>query len=334
MSAFSGIQGQPKAVKLLSRALSTGRLAHAYLFTGPEGVGKATTARAVAAFLFCEAERKTAPCGHCAGCLQFASDNHPDFLLIRPQGATIKIDQIRALKKALAFPPLEAERRVILVEDVHTMRRETGNSLLKMLEEPPPDNLLILIASASEPMLPTILSRCQVIPFFPLPVGLAADILLRLDPHLQRDEALDLAGLTDGCPGRARSLDTDGVPAMRNEILEALLAPAAGEAEAMENALALAARAAELKDGLPSLLDLLRIFFQEVMVASLTGSRPKGEACTAAGHIDRARERWNLTQLSDSIKSIDYAEKALGRNCNRALVCEVLFLNLFAADAG
>ncbi|MCI5167000.1 MAG: AAA family ATPase, partial [Candidatus Electrothrix sp. GM3_4] len=111
---FSSIIGQLKAVNLLTRALNGNRLAHGYLFVGPEGVGKTTTARALAASLFCQAGQigqigqtvqATSPCGHCSGCIKVRSGNHPDLLTIRPEGAGIKIHQIRELKKSLSFPP-------------------------------------------------------------------------------------------------------------------------------------------------------------------------------------------------------------------------------------
>ncbi len=169
--ALTEIAGQPKAIKLLNRSLASQRLAHAYLFTGPDGVGKYTTARSMAAILLCPDVSDLKPCGICPGCQKFSSGNHPDFLHISPMGTAIKIDQIRELKKALSFSPLEAEYRVTILEDVHTMRREAGNSLLKLLEEPPPDNILLLTADESVQLLTTIVSRCQVIPFYPLPPG-------------------------------------------------------------------------------------------------------------------------------------------------------------------
>lgn len=324
--------GQPKAVNLLRRALAGGRLAHAYLLTGPDGVGKATAARAVAAALLCREEVAKAPCGHCPGCLQFASGNHPDFLKIRPDGAVIKIEQIRTLKKALAFPPLEARLRVTLLEEVHTMRREAANSLLKLLEEPPPDNLLLLTADEAEPLLPTILSRCQVIPFAPLSLEISTEILQRMHPGLDRDGARTLAGLAGGSPGRTRGMDHAGLLQLHRDILAGLLAAHTSAADQTLAALSLAARAAKMTDGLETLLDLLRLFFKEVMVA---GCRPP----SAPGHhplaqnLGRARERWNLAELSDRIEAIDFALRALARNCNRQLVCEVLFLRLLAPPA-
>ncbi len=322
---FSEIIGQPKAVKLLSRALAGNRLAHGYLFTGPDGVGKTATAMALAACLFCEAPDAERPCGHCSGCLKFSSGNHPDFVSIRPDGAAIKIGQVRGLKKDLSFPPFEAGMRVVVIEDVQTMRREAGNSLLKILEEPPPDNLLLLIASESESVLSTIISRCQVIPFVPLTLGDAVTVICRLSPELSPDEAHALAVLTSGCPGQVKALHGEDVLQLRTDCIHALLVDRQGEARSVEQALDLAGRMADLKDGMDALLGLLAIFFKEIMVDILCDGESAGDEEAKA-----ARERWNLQQLSDMIKAVDSARRGLAGNCNRGLVCEVLLLELFA----
>ncbi|MCW5199908.1 hypothetical protein VU05_04275 [Desulfobulbus sp. F1] len=103
---FSQIIGQPKALSLLRRALIGGRMAHGYLFTGPEGVGKNTIARALAAKLLCQQKGTGQPCGYCPGCKKFIASSHPDFLQIKPDGAGIKINQIRELKKSSQFSAL------------------------------------------------------------------------------------------------------------------------------------------------------------------------------------------------------------------------------------
>ena len=324
---FPDTIGQTKAVKLLSRTLENKRLAHAYLFTGPEGVGKKTTARQFASILLCQKDGFNGPCNTCSGCIQFASGNNPDFLHIKPQGAMIKIDQIRSLKKSLGYPPLESPRRIILLEDVHTMRREAGNSLLKLLEEPPPDNILLLTAIDSEPILPTIVSRCQVIPFYPLPVSLAAKIIQR-ERSISAEDALRFANLSGGCPGLAQTFETEELLPTYEKIIISLLDQGPKQAERIESALALARQAAELKDSLEQLFDLLRIFFKESMLAGLKKSEIKSEESAQHSNIVRARERWNLTQLSDKVQVIDFGTKALARNCNRQTVCEVLFLKL------
>jgi DNA polymerase-3 subunit delta' len=324
---FPEIIGQPKAVKLLSRALERNRLAHGYLFIGPDGVGKKTTARALASVIFCTSgdHTRNSPCGHCSGCLKFVSGNHPDFLVLSPQGAAVKIDQVRKLKKELSFSPFEARLRVVLIEDVQTMRREAGNSLLKILEEPPPDNLLLLVASESEPVLPTIVSRCQVIPFVPLAHEDTCRILRTLYPERDSEEIEILARLTGGCPGQAHVAAGQGdLLALHRECVDALLQPDPDESYAVEQALALAARMGALTEGLETLFDMLALFFKETMTAKLTAPAGRGEAGQAA-----ARERWNLQQLSDMVHAIDYARRCLARNSNRFLVCEVLMLELF-----
>ena len=322
---FSKIIGQPKAVKLLSRALAGNRLAHGYLFIGPDGVGKTTTALALAAYQFCEALDEERPCGLCGGCIKFASGNHPDFLTIRPDGAAIKIDQVRGLKKDLRFSPFESGMRIVVIEEVQTMRREAANSLLKILEEPPPDNLLLLIASESDPLLPTIISRCQVIPFTPLTMDQAATVINRLNPQLDSKEAHTLAVLTSGCPGQVEVLHSEEVLNLRNDCIQALSTGSQADAAMVELALDLAGRVAELKDGLDTFFDLLAIFFKESMVAILSEGEGSGDE-----EKNAVRERWNLQQLSDMVQAVDSARRGLARNCNRGLVCEVLMLELFA----
>ncbi len=322
---FSSIIGQLKAVNLLTRALNGNRLAHGYLFVGPEGVGKTTTARALAAHLFCQAAEASSPCGHCSGCIKVRSGNHPDLLTIRPEGAGIKIQQIRELKKSLSFPPFEAEQRIIIIEDMQTMKREAGNSLLKILEEPPPNNLLLLVAADSEPLLDTIVSRCQVIPFRSLAVDQAITIIQRNHPEFDGEEAEAMAKLTGGCPGQAGTLYNDEVLLLHKECMQALLSDSGSQAESLEQALYLASRLAELKDGLDQLFDLLALSFKENMIALISEEKK-----ATLGVPSDGRERWNLQRLSAMVDAINAARRQLARNCNRALVCEVLLLELFA----
>ena len=325
---FSNILGHERAVAFLARVIEGDRLAHAYLFSGPEGVGKATVARAMAAGLLCTDSSALAPCGHCPGCRQFASGNHPDFLHIRPAGASIKISEIRAIKKQLAFSPFAGGKRIILVEEAQTMRREAGNSLLKMLEEPPPDNLFLLVAADAEPVLPTILSRCQVIAFAPPADDLAADIIRIHAPEIDEQAALTLARLSEGCPGRALTMETGDVLALREQLIPALLEKKWSEARSVEEGLYLAGMMAELKADIDLLLDLLKVFFKDALLLSFCEDSASSVSAARTKELARARERWNLSQLSDKICAIDSAAEALKRNCNRGLVCEVLMLRL------
>ncbi|MGD9948016.1 MAG: DNA polymerase III subunit delta' [Desulfobulbus sp.] len=322
--SFSQLLGQSKAITLLTRAVASGRLAHAYLFAGPDGVGKNTAAQALASVLLCRVPNGLEPCGSCPGCRKFLSGNHPDFLHVRPDGAAIKIDQIREMKKALTFSPFESRQRVVLIEDVHTMRREAANSLLKVLEEPPQNNLMILIGSTAGALLDTIVSRCQVIPFAPLPLELAASIILHHRPELDQESCRTLAALADGCPGQALALESEGTLTLYRKILDSWLKAPGNTAKRVEQALMLAVELAEAKESMVPLLRLLRIFLKDAMAACTNAS-----AAPFPAEVLRARERWNLPSLSAKMAAIDLAEQALARNCNRGLTSEVLLLDLF-----
>lgn len=325
MAEFEQIRGQLKAKKLLSRALANNRLSHAYLFSGPDGVGKAALAKFFAAQLLCEVTEGEKPCGECPGCKKFISDNHPDFIRVTPDGAAIKIAQIRELKEALIYSPFEKGYRVVILEDVQTMRREAGNSLLKILEEPPADNIFILLGSSKETLLPTIVSRCQVIPFFPLSSADAAKVIAAHSPELNQEDAVLLATLADGSPGRALTIQTSGLFELFQDFLTTVLQTYESESQQVEQGLLLGGRISQLKEELPVFLQLLRIFFKDVMAAHIS-NHVQG---IYPAQIARARELWNLDQLSAKIAVVDLAEKGLERNCNRGLVCEVLLLDLF-----
>lgn len=315
------ILGQDHAIRLLQRAIAHERLAHAYLLRGPNGVGKRTTALAMASRLLCRRPSGYSGCGACPSCHKLTSGNHPDLLVVRPEGAGIKIDQIRRLKEAVTFPPLESDLRVILLEEVHTMRREAANSLLKLLEEPPPGNLMLLSASEGEYLLPTILSRCQVVAFHGLPLDLATTIIRRYAPEVTGEAAITLAALTEGSPGEALLLAGGELLNLRSELLGLLRA--AEEKSAADTVLAtldLTSRLAAASDKLGQIFDLLRLFFRDQMrTVLLLEGEESGNG---------AREGWNYPRLSAMVRAVDEADRALARNCNPALVCETLLFRL------
>ena len=324
--AFAGIIGQPKAKELLYRAMAGAKMSHAYLFRGPAGVGKKTMAHAFAATINCLAPLDHGACGSCSSCHKFRSGNHPDFQLIAPEGASIKIQQIRELKKSLAFPPYEARFRVVLLADAHTMRRETANSLLKTLEEPPANTVLILTADEASGVLPTIVSRCQVLPFFALPREEVTAALLA-EGGLTPEEAATLAAIAEGSLGRARLLGQKKLLDVRAAIINTLLHLPPEGPETVETVFDLAEQAAKLKEDLDELLDLLRAWYRDLLLVA-AGVPAQVLNQDLAPTWPLARQRWNLSQLFDRLQHLAQAKRELSRNCNRTLVCEVLFFGL------
>lgn len=162
---FDLIPGQEKAMGFLQRALEKGRLAQAYLFLGPSGVGKTSVAKAFALKAMAE---DCKACGNCHMCKAILEERHPDFLVIRPLPKEIGIDQIRELRREILNRPFEAKVRFVLVEYAHTMTLEAANAFLKTLEEPSQGNIFVLESHNKRLLPPTIASRCQKILFKPI----------------------------------------------------------------------------------------------------------------------------------------------------------------------
>jgi DNA polymerase-3 subunit delta' len=218
---FSEIIGQDRVIRLLRQALQHGRLPHALLFAGLDGVGKRRTALALARILNCESASAGDSCDRCLSCRKMASGNHPDLLVVEREGQFIRIDRIRDLQRRLRFRPLEGRNRVILIHEAETMRTEAANALLKILEEPPPDNLFILTAPDSTALLPTIASRCLCLRFQALSRPAIAAHLRGV--HAVLPERADLvAALAGGSLCRALALlDDDGLD-RRRQFLETM----------------------------------------------------------------------------------------------------------------
>jgi DNA polymerase III subunit delta' len=203
---FSDIAGQETAIAVLRRSISMGRVAHAYLFSGIEGCGKKKTALAFVQAVFCGKEEA---CGVCSSCRKIASGQHPDLHMLEPDGAFIKIDQVRELQKELSYRPFEAPKKACIIDGADKLNPSSGNALLKTLEEPPGDALMILIAPERSNVLQTILSRCQSLAFQPLPAELIEARLAR--DGFAPDAARVAATLSGGSLRRAMEIGSDGV---------------------------------------------------------------------------------------------------------------------------
>ena len=205
--------------------LERGRLPHALLFVGPEGVGKRTFALKLAQALLCErADSSLEPCEVCPSCKQVKAGAHPDLLLVaRPEEKhDLPIKVIRDLCLDLGLKPMHGTRRVAIVDDADDLNDEAANAFLKTLEEPPPGSVLILIGTSAEVQLDTVVSRCRVVRFAPLSEPDLAAVLEEQGVTSDPDEARRLAALGEGSVGRAKGLADPELERFRRDMIESI----------------------------------------------------------------------------------------------------------------
>jgi len=256
------IRGQPAAVNIMRGAVASGRVAHAYLFVGPRGVGKATAGNAFAAALLCEAaDAAERPCGRCPTCADVAAGRHVDVYKLVPEEDKILIDQVRRLHQRAMLRAVRGRYKVFLVEAVDTATPAAQNALLKVLEDPPGDTVFILIAHNEAPLLPTVVSRCVTVRFGRLPKDVAAAILRE---RFGYGDAAELgAALGDGSIAQATRLSPEQLLERReaalaffNDLLGADPTTVPKKAEAWH----------KRRDELVELLEILQTWLRDVLL--------------------------------------------------------------------
>ncbi len=324
---FSEIIGQDRAIGPLRAALRRGALHHAYLFAGPEGVGKATAARLLAQAANCEASADDA-CGACGPCHKIARGVHPDVLFLAEERAMAKagrwepragrtpskdivVDQIRDLvDHRLSMRRAEGRRRVVVVDPADAMNPQAQNALLKTLEEPPDDTTLVLVSASADSLLPTIRSRCARLTFSALPEEVIAERLVA--SGREAEEARLTAALSGGSLGRALALDAGAL----QEREEAVRAAATLDPDDAGAWIAFARDHGADREHARDLCDLLVLWLRDVLAVkaadeavhlALTDLGPTTRAAAAALKPVDALRRLDLAAETASVIALNAA---------------------------
>jgi DNA polymerase III subunit delta' len=315
---FAGILGQDSCIAVLTRSLATGKIAHAYLFDGIEGCGKKKTALAFIEAVFCGG---TEGCGICPSCRKLGTMQHPDLHLVEPDGAFIKIDQIRELQRDLAFRPFEAPKKACIIDAVDRLNPAAGNALLKTLEEPPGNALLILITANPGSVLPTILSRCQRLHFAALPEATIATLLR--EKGSEPEVARIVAALAGGSMRKASEMGEETAIHERKGFLKRM------SSLSLEDITPLFAIAEELagdKENTLELLELLTAFLRDALLMS-GGSREIVNA-DLLPLLELETRRFSGAHIMERISHVSETRRAIISNVNTRLALEVLFMRL------
>jgi DNA polymerase-3 subunit delta' len=346
--SLNGLLGHDEIADQFRHALAQGRLAHTFLFVGPEGIGKRSFALALARALLCQGRPAELldPCGRCPSCVQAVAGTNPDLIVVgRPAGKSeipvgvLKGDDTYPVEQSLLFNlslrPFHGGRKVAILDDADFLNIAGANCLLKTLEEPPPASVLILISTSADKQLPTIRSRAQIIRFRPLASNAIAKLLVERQIVSDASEAKRLAAYSGGSMARASELADPALWEFRRDMLKQL-----GQATLSSVALAQGTitfvdeagkdappRRARLRLAIGFAAD----FFRQ-LVRRISGLEPEGDAELIAAVEAAARHAaWDFESASDAVERCLQAASEVDRNANQHTLIEA-WLDEIAAN--
>ena len=346
--SWNTLLGHAGQIEKLRSSSAKGRLAHAYAFVGPSGIGKKRFAFELAKCLLCESHTDVDldSCGQCSSCQQVAAGTHPDVLAVSlPEGKRelpIKLfigeDQTRGkagLCYDLSLKPMSGRRRVAIIDDAEALNDESANAMLKTLEEPPPHSVLILIATSADLLLPTIRSRCQVVSFQPLSPADVRQLLIREGIIADEGEAAQAALLCGGSLDAARQLLDPQLRALRDELYNLLAAHPFRSAQAAARMIECLEPAGSEKSSQREYAGwTIRFsveFFRQALLAIARGSPAvAGEIPQVRRFVERCGEPnvETIDRVADLVERCLAAEAHLDANAAIPLCLEALFDDL------
>jgi DNA polymerase-3 subunit delta' len=335
--SFNDIIGQELAVQLLRNSLKHGRVSHAYLFIGPHGVGKKLAAINLAKALNCE-ETAEVPCNRCISCKKIDASIHPDVKYIYPTGTSlsITIDNIRELRTQISFKTYEGKKKIYIIAEAENMTIQAANCLLKTLEEPPENSVLILTAADAHLLLRTIVSRCQRVLFNRIELHRIESFLVE---HHGADRSLAhfAANLSQGSLGEALKLKDDTqIPLIKAKLMDVL------NRLKNEDAFTLVGEfnnevfnndkpgrdAAEYRNKLHMSLDMLTTCFRDIAVLKQAGEQVPLINLDIEGELKQVENKFSLSQIDGFLNTVTDMKTYIKNNVSPQLILERLFLDM------
>ncbi|MEW6335606.1 MAG: DNA polymerase III subunit delta' [Thermodesulfobacteriota bacterium] len=317
---FGEIYGHQRQISVLRTVIANGRVAHAYLFYGMEGLGKRTAAHVFARALNCTAEDP--PCDDCLSCRKAEHHNHPDIVTVTEGGPIIKIGTVKEIMGQMKFRPREGRKRVLIMPEADRMNPAAANALLKTLEEPSADNILLLTTTRPHALPMTILSRCQSLRFSPLPREEVARFL-REKRAVNPDAAAILAASSGGSIGRALEMNRQDYIALRNGLLDRLASDNPDDPLAR---LAFAARFGTEREEILERLLILKICYRDALMFRETGEKGILICQDRIEAIRTIADRLSGRDLLRNITAIEAAAGAIEKNANKTLTLEAMLI--------
>lgn len=320
--SFKDIKGENCAISFLKNAASSGRVASAYIFLGPSGCGKKLAALNFAKLLNCGASTLAGgePCEKCPSCIKINSASHPDILVLdkEEKKSEFGIDVVFEAIRSVSLKPYEARKKVYILDDADLMSEEAQNAVLKTLEEPPQDSVLILMVEDIQAIPATIKSRSQIVKFFPMPSDDIEKILVS-DHNIDVKDARILARLSLGSIGRALQNSKNGFLDKRARVIDGLKNKKIFDSDFEKMK----------RDDFNGYLDIMLSWYRDVLVTKALGG--KDADILNADKIDdvnREAKRLSFEYLDSAVNAVADAKEYLNRNANPKLTMSVLGIRL------
>jgi DNA polymerase III subunit delta' len=322
---FSSLIGNDRIKNLLKRTVLEGRIGQGLIMSGPSGVGKHEFALAFAQALNCDRPVEGDACGVCLSCRKISAAEHPDVHTISADGQFIKIDQMRELARETQFRPYEGRHRVYVIDEAERLREEAANSILKTLEEPPETSVIVLVTSKPYALLPTILSRCQMLGFAPLTSSEIETHLIR-QARQSTDEVRMQARLGRGSVGRALEIDLEVYKEKRKIMMELIETMAISrDTVRLLNAAEYLGRKIE-RDEFEAQLDVLMVILADLFHLKLGEPAESLTNADIAGRLNRIAEAVTLEQVMKWADQFEGLQQGLAHNLNRQLAMEAVLV--------
>lgn len=321
---FTDVAGHQSIINNLKSIIIKNNISHSYLFEGPKSIGKSKVARVFAKTLLCEKKIEYS-CNICSSCVKFDSGNHPDFYIKKTDGEALKKEHIEDIQKSVSILPYEGKRKIFILEDIDKITKQAQNSFLKTLEEPPKYVVILMTVTNSNILLPTIISRCQILKFLPLEQGEIINLLINKYKK-SRDEAAIISSFSNGIVGKAVTIAKsrefqdirEEIINIINEVINSDRARIFTLKEFFNNQ----------KDRIEDILDLMITWFRDVLILKELNENQFIINADKKSLLSSHSLKLTKKKIYEIIKIINSTKMNIFSNVNYDLAIEVMLLTI------
>lgn len=310
--SFKDIKGQERPIEIIKECIKDSRQAKAWLFSGPEGIGKRLAAKTFAKALNCQQEFLGDACDKCVSCHKIENMWHPDIFYIEDsESGSVKIEDIRQMQKNLSLRPYEGRKKVYIIDNAHNFTSEASGAVLKVLEEPPENSVIILISSKPVLLFKTVLSRCRALKFYPMQRQVLKSILMN-DYGIDYARAHFLAYFSEGRLGAALRLKDEGLFKQKNMVIDELIC---------NNKTGLNKTEFESRESLRRALNIIMVWFKDIYLVKAQ-ARPGQELINIdrEGDLLKSAREYTFVELDNVINNISDSLLGIEQNLNIKLL--------------